>query len=64
MCQTRGAIGYAESGGCTCGGCECGPSFRSFFSSKEQQERLQAYRDQLKMELAGVEERIKELKGK
>lgn len=66
MCQSRGATGYAESGGCRCGccGCGCGPSFRSFFSSKEQQECLEGYRDQLKLELAGVEERIKELKGK
>jgi len=52
--------------GCACGccGCGCGPSFRRFFSSKEEQECLEAYSDELRKELAGVEERIKELKGK
>jgi hypothetical protein len=49
--------------GCTCGcGCGCGPSFRRFFSSQEERECLEAYRDQLKKELTGVEERIGELK--
>jgi len=52
--------------GCTCGccGCGCGPSFRRFFSSKEELECLETYMGQLKKELAGVEERINELKGK
>lgn len=52
--------------GCTCGccGCGCAPSFRRFFSPKEEQECLEAYREQLSKELAGVEERIKELGGK
>jgi hypothetical protein len=52
--------------GCTCGccGCGCGPSFRRFISSEEEQECLETYRDQLKKELAGVEEHIKELKAK
>lgn len=34
------------------------------YPQKEEQERLEEYRDQLKKELAGVEERIQELKGK
>jgi hypothetical protein len=38
--------------------------FRRFISAKEEQERLEEYRDQLKKELAGVEERIQELKSK
>jgi FtsZ-binding cell division protein ZapB len=45
-------------------GCGCGPLLRRFFFSKEEQERLETYKNQLKKELAGVEERIKELKGK
>lgn len=45
--------------GCTCG---CGPSFRRFYSSKEERERLESYQDELKKELAGVEERLTELK--
>jgi hypothetical protein len=31
--------------GCTCGCCGCGPSFRRFFSSEEEQECLETYRD-------------------
>ncbi len=62
MCQpgmVPRSSGLAE---CTCGccGCGCGPGFRRFFSTQEEQECLENYRDQLKKELAGVEERIKE----
>lgn len=66
MCQPTGGQRYTGMWGCTCGccGCGCGPSFRRFFSSEEEQECLETYRDQLKKELAGLEERIKELKGK
>lgn len=56
MCQPRGS----QRGSCDCG---CVP-FRRFFSSKEEQEWLENYSDQLKKELEGVEERIKELKRK
>ena len=42
-------------------GCGCGPSFRRFYSSKERKERLDCYRDELKKELEGVEERLSEL---
>lgn len=38
--------------------------FRRFISAKEEQERLEDYRDQLKKELAGLEERMQELKSK
>jgi len=43
-----------------CSPCECGcmPPFRRYYSADEERERLEAYRDQLKKELAGVEERI------
>ncbi len=66
MCQPREIPRYMGMSGCTCGccGCGCGSSFRRFFSSKEEKECLETHRDQLKKELAGVEERIKELKGK
>ena len=46
---------------CVCG-CGCGPSFRQFYSSKEERERLESYTDELKKELEGVEERLSELK--
>lgn len=64
MCRTRGTQLTLGTGGCTCGccGCGCGTFFRRFISAKEEQERLEEYRDQLKKELAGVEERIQELK--
>ena len=66
MCRPREIPRYTGLEGCICGccGCECGPSFRSFFSAKEEQDRLELYRDQLKKELAGIEECLKELKGK
>ena len=66
MCQTREIPRFADMPGCMCGccGCGCGPSFRSFFSVKEDQERLESYSDQLKKELAVVAECIEELKSK
>ncbi len=66
MCQQREIPRYTEMRGCTCGccGCGCGPSFRLFFSAKEKLEHLETYGNQLKKELAGVEECIKELKNK
>ena len=45
-------------------GCECNPSFRQFISKKEKKEYLEKYRDQLKKEIEGVEESIKELEKK
>jgi len=64
MCQTGIAPRSNGLAGCTCGCCGCGPGFRRFFSSEEQLEYLENYRDQLKKELAGVKERIKECKCK
>lgn len=62
MCQPSKAFKVGGMAACTCGccGCGCGPGFRRFFSSQEERERLETYRDQLKKELAGVEERIRE----
>jgi len=37
---------------------------RRFYSSKETQEMLKEYKEQLKKELDGVDERIRELKTK
>jgi hypothetical protein len=37
---------------------------RRFISKREELERLEEYRDQLKKELEGVAEHIQELKGK
>ena len=41
-------------------GCGCGHPFRRFFTAKEEEAWLENYRDELKKELAGVEERLKE----
>lgn len=60
----------ANSADCGCGCC-CdhehghgyahGDSFRRFISSQEKKEKLEQYEDQLKKEIAGVEERIQEI---
>ncbi|MBS7627197.1 DUF5320 domain-containing protein [Candidatus Bathyarchaeota archaeon] len=42
----------------------CGCRFRQFLSPKEEVELLEGYKEQLRSEIAGVEERIKELKQK
>lgn len=55
MCQPRGVQRSFEA--CGCG---CAPFFRRFISAKEEQDGLGEYRDQLKKELEGVEERIQE----
>lgn len=65
MCQPRVSQQYVHMAGCNCGccGCGCGPPFRAFIATEEQLERLKNYRDQLEKELAGVQERIGEIKG-
>jgi len=45
-------------------GCCSGMGFRRFISPAEELERLKDYLDELKKEMAGVEARIHELKGK
>ena len=66
MCQPGSGHRHSGFGECTCGccGCGCGPSFRRFFTAKEEEEWIENYRDQLKKELAGLEERLKERKEK
>lgn len=66
MCQPVSGHSFSGGGICACGCCGGGHSrsFRRFFSAKEEEERLENYRDQLKKELAGVEEYLKERKEK
>ncbi len=63
MCQPRGSQSSSGGWGCGCG-CGCGTFNRRFISAREEEERLEEYKEQLKKELAGVEERIQEIKGK
>lgn len=56
----RGFISRRYAFGCSC---DCGPSFRRFMSAEEERERIEEYKEQLKKELAAVEEHLKELKG-
>ena len=44
--------------------CSPGPMARRFRTSKEEQERLEAYKEELEKEIAGVSERIQELRKK
>lgn len=64
MCQTQSApwrMGHAF--GCTCGccGCGCGTWARHFIAPVEEREMLERYRNSLQKELAGLNERLKEL---
>jgi len=59
------SCGSGHAGPCSCGCCSGHGAFvRRFISKEEKRERLEEYRDQLKKELAGVEERIQELECK
>ena len=60
-CMPRQGRRHSGAGGCTCG-CGGGMFFRRFISAEEEKERLEEYEAQLKKELKGVEESIKELK--
>lgn len=53
----------ASDSDCCCCGPEAGHHVRRFVSTKERVERLEAYREQLRKELDGVDEAIQELKG-
>lgn len=63
-CDPKEARAGAEccEGGVTC--CDPRTFFRRFRSAKEEGERLEAYKEQLEKEIAGVTERIQELKRK
>lgn len=62
MCQPRTALRESNANDCACSCGGSGQSFRRFFAVKEKKESLESYKDQLQKELAGVEERISELK--
>jgi hypothetical protein len=64
MGRPFGSYRGREHGGSACGcGCGGGGFFpRLYISRQEEREWLENYRDELKKELAGAEERLKELK--
>jgi predicted nucleic acid-binding Zn-ribbon protein len=60
-----GGMGHGFHHGRMMSGCCCGGmGFRRFISPAEELERLKNYLEELKKEVAGVEARIHELKGK
>jgi hypothetical protein len=63
MCQEIKTGGMGP-GDCQCGccGCGCGPFGRRYFSKSEKQQWIENYREQLKLELAAVEQQINECK--
>ena len=61
MCKQGSARVYVGMLDC---GCESGPAFRRYFSTKEEKDCLENYKDQLEKELAGVRERIEEIEKK
>jgi hypothetical protein len=63
-CDPKEFRGRDDALGCVSVCCPPGFSFRRFVSSKEKRERLEEYKAQLEKELAGVEERIQDFKGK
>jgi hypothetical protein len=62
MCCEPKELKVSTASDCCC--CEPGPVTRRFVSSKEEEERLENYKEQLEKEIAGVDERIAELKKK
>jgi hypothetical protein len=68
-CQSGGGTGCDCQSGCGCGSRECGTGEkhakfqRSFPTKAEMIARLEAYLAELKAEVQGVEERIKDLRG-
>ena len=67
MCMMPGR-GHGHGHGMMGHGCCCGPGgfmgWRRFITPAEEMEGLVNYKEQLQKELAGVEARLKELKGK
>ena len=63
MCQPRARQKSFGAWGCNCGRGSV-MFFRRFMSKKEKKEMLEEYKDQLKKELAGVEEHIQKFKNK
>jgi hypothetical protein len=50
---------HMAHGACCCGS---GPIWRRFLTEEEKKKHLETYRDELKKEIAGLEERIQEFK--
>ena len=63
-CCSGGGMHHGFHGGRMMSGCCGGMGFRRFISPAEEVERLRDYLEELKKEMAGVEARIHELKGK
>ena len=63
-CCSGGGMHHGFHGGRMMSGCCSGMGFRRFISPAEEMERLRDYLEELKKEMAGVEARIHELKGK
>lgn len=64
MCHAGMGYGHRGMVDCSCGCYGHGPMHRRFLTAEEIRENLEAYKSHLETELAGVEERIKELKEK
>jgi hypothetical protein len=61
MCCESSRHVAARASTCGCGCCGAGTFARRFISPKEEREALEAYRDELKKELAGLEEHMRKL---
>jgi hypothetical protein len=61
MCHPSKHLHFTDADLCGCG---CGPSFRHFRTKDEKKEMLEKYRDQLKQEIAGIDEYIDDLEKK
>jgi hypothetical protein len=62
MCCEPKAVRISKASDCCC--CEPGHLSRRFVSSKDEAEMLEQYKEQLEKEIAGVDERIGDLKKK
>jgi hypothetical protein len=64
-CCEPGPTRHSDHGCCDCAPTCCTPHgfSRRFISSQERQGLLEQYKEQLEKEIAGVKERIQELKG-
>lgn len=60
MCCEPKVVRTSKASDCCC--CEPGQVVRRFISSKEEAERLEQYKEQLEKEIAGIDERIDDLK--